>query len=31
LSFDGQAPAFYGDPTPAMQAEMAKALKEAAL
>jgi hypothetical protein len=31
LSFDGQAPAFYGDPSPAMQAEMAKALKEAAL
>jgi Inhibitor of vertebrate lysozyme (Ivy) len=27
LSFDGEAPAFYGDPTPAMQAEMSKALK----
>jgi hypothetical protein len=27
LSFDGEAPTFYGDPTPAMQAEMAKALK----
>jgi hypothetical protein len=27
LSFDGEAPAFYGDPTPAMQEQMAKALK----
>ena len=27
LSFDGEAPAFYGAPSPAMQAEMAKALQ----
>jgi hypothetical protein len=27
LSFDGETPAFYGDPTPAMKEEMTKALK----
>jgi hypothetical protein len=27
LTFDGEAPAFYGDPPPAIQAELAKALK----
>ena len=27
LSFDGEAPAFFGDPTPVMKEEMTKALK----